>query len=190
MSKIEKELQEENTEKKAMMATLEDLEEEQENAESQGEEEIVANLCFIAYIVFEEETKVTLPNPKFSYHELQKAYDELLDDFQTLSSHCASLEKSFQKLSFDLKNLESEKEKLKKDELLKENNLLKKDISALKIETFESAQKASYDVSKLQKIVKLLKSGLKKMVNGSKNLDLMLGGQRKWCHLQRIGRRF
>ena len=41
--------------KKAMMATWEDLDEEQENAESQGEEEIIANLCFMANIISEEE---------------------------------------------------------------------------------------------------------------------------------------
>ena len=34
--------------------------------------------------------------------------------------------------------------------------------------------------SKRQKIVKLLKSDLEKMVNGSKNLDLMLGSQRPY----------
>ena len=41
------------------MATQEDLDEEQENAKSQDEEEIVANLCFMADIVSEEETKVS-----------------------------------------------------------------------------------------------------------------------------------
>ena len=41
------------------MATREDFDEEQENVESQGEEEIVANLCFMADIVSEEETEVS-----------------------------------------------------------------------------------------------------------------------------------
>ena len=43
------------TKKKAMMATWEDLDEEQENAESQGEEEIIANLCFMADVVSDSE---------------------------------------------------------------------------------------------------------------------------------------
>ena len=40
------------------MATWEDLDEEHESAESQGEEEIVANLCFMVDIVSEEEAEV------------------------------------------------------------------------------------------------------------------------------------
>ena len=63
-----------------MMATWEDLDEEQEGAKSQKEEEIVTNLCFIANIVFDEEAEVTSPEPELSYEELQKAYDEPLDD--------------------------------------------------------------------------------------------------------------
>ena len=60
-----------------MMATWEDLDEEQEGAESQEEKEIVANLCFIADIVSNKEIEVTLP-------ELELSYEELLDGSQTL----------------------------------------------------------------------------------------------------------
>ena len=35
------------------MATQEDLDEEQENAESQSEKEIVANLCFMTDIILD-----------------------------------------------------------------------------------------------------------------------------------------
>ena len=42
-----------------MMAIQEDLDEEQENTESQEEEEIVANLYFMADIISEEETEVS-----------------------------------------------------------------------------------------------------------------------------------
>ena len=41
------------------MATWENLDEEQEDAKSQNEEEIVANLYFMADIVSEEETEVS-----------------------------------------------------------------------------------------------------------------------------------
>ena len=61
--------------------------------------------------------------------------------------------------------------------LSKENTLLQKDVDALKAKVSESTQKTSFDVSKLQKTVKLLKSNLEKMVNGFNNLDLMLGSQ-------------
>ena len=140
----------------------------------------------MADIVSNEETEITLPKPKISYEELQKAYDELLDNSQILSFHYASLKKSFQKLSPEVKNLKSEKEKLRheKDMILNENNLLKKDVNAFKAEVFESAQKTSYDVLELQKIVKLLKSDIENMVNGSKNLDLMLGNQRPYLKNQ------
>ena len=81
-----------------------------------------------------------------------------------------------------MENLKSKKEKLRheKDELLKENELIKKDANALKAEVFESAQKTSSNVSELQRIVKLLKYGLEKRVNGFKNLDLVLGIQRPY----------
>ena len=46
-------------------------------------------------IVSNEETEVALPEPELSYKELQKAYDELLDDSQTLSFYYASLKKNF-----------------------------------------------------------------------------------------------
>ena len=52
------------------MATWEDLDEVQQGVDSQEEEEIVANLCFMVDIVFDEETEVTLPEPEPSYDEL------------------------------------------------------------------------------------------------------------------------
>ena len=76
----------------------------------------------MAGIVSDKETNVIDSEPKFSYDDLQKAYDELLDDSQTLSSHYASLKK----LSLEFENLKSKKKKLRheKNELLKENTLL------------------------------------------------------------------
>ena len=57
--------------KKAMMATWENLDEEQESLESQEEEEVVANLCFMADIVSkEEETKVSNFEPELSFENL------------------------------------------------------------------------------------------------------------------------
>ena len=101
------------------MATWEDLDEKQEGAESQKEEEIDANLYFIADIVSDEETKVI-------DSELELSYDGLLDDSQIFSSHYTFLKKSFQKFSLEFENLKSNKEKLRheKDELLKENTFL------------------------------------------------------------------
>ena len=52
------------------MATWEDLDEEQENTESQEEEEIIANLCFIANIILEEETEVFDSEPKLTFENL------------------------------------------------------------------------------------------------------------------------
>ena len=63
-----------------MMATSEDLDEEQENTESQKHEEIVANIYFIADIISEEETEVSDSELELIFENLQKAYDELLDD--------------------------------------------------------------------------------------------------------------
>ena len=94
------------------MATWEDLDEEQENAESQGEEEIVANLCFMADIISEEETEVFDSEPELTFENLQKAYDELVDNSKSLAFHYASLRKNFQKLSLEFENLRNENEKV------------------------------------------------------------------------------
>ena len=166
------------TKKKAMMATQEDLGEEYENSQSQDEEEIVTNLYFMANIVLEEETEVSDSELELTLENLQKSYDDLLDDSQLLASHYASLKKNFQKLSSDFKKLKIENEKLgnKNSELLEQNGILQKDVNILKTEVSEASLNASSNVSELQNLVKLLKSDLEKMVNGSKNLDLMLGG--------------
>ena len=47
-----------------MIATWEDLDEEQEGVESKEEEEIAANLYFMANIVSSEETGVMPPEPE------------------------------------------------------------------------------------------------------------------------------
>ena len=94
------------------MATLNDLDEEQENIESQEEEEIMANLCFIANMISEEETEVSDSEPELTFENLQKAYDELLDDSQSLASHYAALKKNCQKLSLEFENLKNENEKV------------------------------------------------------------------------------
>ena len=112
-----------------------------------------------------------------------------MDDSQTLSSHYASLKKSFQKLTLEFENLKLDKEKLRheKDGLLKEIRLLQKDVSALKTGVSEPTQNTLSDVSKLQKTVKLLKFDLENMVNGSKNLDLILGSQRPYFEKLGLG---
>ena len=51
----------------------------------------------------------------------------------------------------------------------------------------ETRQKASSDVSELHKTVKLLKLDLEKMVNGSKNLDMILGGQKPYLKKTGLG---
>ena len=63
-----------------------------------------------------------------------------------------------------------------KTKLLNNNILLQKDVTTLRDEVSETRKKASFDVSKLQKTSKLFKLDLEKMVNSSKNLDMMLGG--------------
>ena len=78
-----------------MMATWEDLDEEQENVKSQDEEEIIANLYFMANIVSKEETKISDSKLELTLKNLQKSYDDLLDDSQLLASHYASLKKIF-----------------------------------------------------------------------------------------------
>ena len=62
----------------------------------------------MAHIVFEEKTEVLDFEPELSYDDIQKAYDELLDGSQTLTSHYASLKKIFQKLSLEFENLKNE----------------------------------------------------------------------------------
>ena len=112
-----------------------------------------------------------------------------MDDSQTLASHYASLKKNFQKLSFEFEDLKNEKEKLgqEKSELLKENTLFHKDVTAIRTEVSEAGQNTSSNVSKLQKIVKLLKLDLEKIVNGSRNLDLMLRSQRPYFDKTGLG---
>ena len=41
----------------------------------------------MANIIFEEETEVLDFEPELTFENLQKAYDELLDDSQLLASH-------------------------------------------------------------------------------------------------------
>ena len=100
-----------------MIVIQEDLDKEQEGAESQEEGEIVANLYFMIDIVSNAETKVIEIGPKPSYDDLQKAYDELLDDSQTLASHYASLKKSFQNCPFEFENLKNQKKKLGQEKI-------------------------------------------------------------------------
>ena len=76
---------------------------------------------------------------------------------------------------------------MKKKNCKNDNILLQKDVTALKSEVSETRSKSTSDVSELQKTVKLLKSDLEKMVNGSKNLDLMLGGQKPYLDKTGLG---
>ena len=93
----------------------------------------------MADIVSKEETEVLDYEPKLLYNDLMKAYDELLDDSQILASHYASLRKNLQKLTLEFENLKIGNEKLghEKINLLNENILLQKDVTALKTEVFE-----------------------------------------------------
>ena len=59
------------------MELIEDLDEEQESTKSREEEEIVANLYFIANIISEEETEILDFELELSYKDLLKDYDEL-----------------------------------------------------------------------------------------------------------------
>ena len=72
----------------------------------------MANLYFMADIISKKETKVSDSEPELTFENLQKAYDELLDDSQSLTSHYASLKKNFQKLSLEFENLKNDNEKL------------------------------------------------------------------------------
>ena len=49
----------------------------------------------MADIFSNEETEIIDSEPELPYDDLQKAYDELLDDSLTLSSPYASLKKNF-----------------------------------------------------------------------------------------------
>ena len=86
----------------------------------------MAKICFLADIISEEETKVSDSKLESTSKNLQKAYDDLLDESWLLASHYASLKKSFQKPSSDFEKLKNENEKLgqKNAELSKENSLL------------------------------------------------------------------
>ena len=124
--RLKKNLKKKAPKKTAMMATWEDLDEEQLNTESQEKEEIVANICFMANIISKEETEVSDSKLEVTSKNLQKAYDDLLDDFQLLASYYASLKKNFQKLSLDFEKLKNENEILGHSniELSKENSFL------------------------------------------------------------------
>ena len=65
--------------------------------------------------------------------------------------------------------------------------LLQKDVIVLKTEVSEISHNISSDVSELQNLVKLLKSDLEKMVNGLKNLNLILGGQKPYLDKTGLG---
>ena len=54
----------------------------------------------MADIVLDEENEVNDFEPELSFENLQKAYDELLDDSKSLTSHYASLKKDFRKAIF------------------------------------------------------------------------------------------
>ena len=54
----------------------------------------------MADIALDEETEVHDSKPKLTFENLQKAYDELLDDSKSLASHYASLKKEFSKTIF------------------------------------------------------------------------------------------
>ena len=99
-----------------------------------------------------------------------KAYDELLDDSQTIASHYVSLNKNFQKLFLELENLKNEKEKLghEKTKLLKEYTFFQNDVNPLKTEASKASKNISFDISELQRTINLLKLDVEKMVNGSK----------------------
>ena len=76
---------------------------------------------------------------------------------------------------------------MKKTKLLNDNILLQKDITALRNEVSKTRTKASSDVSELHKTIKLLKLDLAKMFSGSKNLDMMLGGQKLYLDKTGLG---
>ena len=60
-------------------------------------------------------------------------------------------------------------------------------MSVLKTKVSEISQKTSSNVFELHNLVKLLKSDIDKMVNGSKNIDLMLGGQKPYLDKTGLG---
>ena len=57
----------------------------------------------------------------------------------------------------------------------------------MKTKASEDNQNVSSNISELQNLVKLLKSYLEKMVYSSKNLDLMLGGQKLYLDKTGLG---
>ena len=57
----------------------------------------------------------------------------------------------------------------------------------MKTKVYEDNQNASTDISKLQNLVKLLKSDLERMVNGLKILNLILGSQKPYLDKTRLG---
>ena len=137
------------------MTTWEDLDEEQENTESQGEEEIITNLYFMDDIVSDEETKVNDFEHELTFENLQKAYDKLLDDSKSLASHYASLKKDFQKLFLEVEKLKIEKEMVghEKEILQNDNILLQKDVTALKAEVSEICSKLLMRLQQVYRIV-------------------------------------
>ena len=56
----------------------------------------------------------------------------------------------------------------------------------MKTKASKDNQNVSSNVSELQNLVRLLKSGIEKIVNCSKNLDLMLGGQKPYLDKTRL----
>ena len=63
-------------------------------------------------IVSEEENEVSDSKLEPTFENLQKSYDDILDDSQLLAYHYASLNKKFQKLSSDFEKFKIENEEL------------------------------------------------------------------------------
>nr|QCQ81933.1 hypothetical protein [Ammopiptanthus mongolicus] len=166
--------------KKSMMATWEDLDES--SSESEDEHTESAHICLMADTDSESD-EVTPSN----LSDLQNAFDELLSDSNILSSEYSLLKKSFLKLSKDFSKM-----KLEKESLEVENTKLKDENSQLRKLAHKEAdssqgfyEKPSEEVEKLQQKVSVLTNDLAKFVNGTKNLDMMLGAQK--CSFDKAG---
>src|SRR5262249_55514828 len=115
--------------------------------------------------------------------------DELLQNSQLLTNIFKDQKKVLSKTLSKNKELISENEKLKSDNLIlqKEKFVLENNFQNLEKNFSEKLQEAQKEKSELQKVSTLLRHNLEKMANGSKNLDLMLGGLRPYGEKSGLG---
>ncbi|GAV92548.1 UBN2 domain-containing protein, partial [Cephalotus follicularis] len=145
---LKKKDKEHSKKKKAMVATWDDS--DPSSSEEERDEE-VANIAFMA-IEEENEDEVN-----FTFDELQNAYENLFNEYESVCLKNKSLKKNVVSMSKEIKNLKNENSKYinEIDSLQKENEKLKIEIDALKksFSTFSNSSAKLDNLLGLQRCV-------------------------------------